>query len=44
MKFLKRFKTGWRNFWGTRYSVYENEKLIQEVILYHKKFYIIKKY
>ena len=44
MKFLKRFKTGWRNFWGTRYRVYENEKLIQEVILYHKKFSIIKKY
>ncbi len=44
MKFLRRFKIGWRNFWGTRYRVYENEKLIQEVILYHKKFYIIKKY
>ncbi len=44
MNFFKRFKIGWRNFWGTRYRVYENEKLIQEVILYHKKFYIIKKY
>lgn len=44
MKALKKFKIVWRNFWGTRYKVYEDDKLIQEVILYHKKFYIIKKY
>lgn len=44
MSLWKRFEIGWRNFWGTRYRVYENEKLIQEVILYRKKFYIIKKY
>ena len=40
MSFLKRFKIGWRNFWGHRYRIYENEELINEIILYKKRIYI----
>ncbi len=42
MSIWKKFKIGWRNFWGTRYRIYENEELIKEIIIYHKRIYITK--
>lgn len=44
MKYLKRFKIAWRNFWGTRYKIYDNEELVREIIIYKKRIYITKKY
>ena len=31
MSIWKKFKISWRNFWGHRYRIYENEELIKEI-------------
>ena len=36
---LQKFKVLWRNFWGTRYWVYEDDKREKELLIYHRRIY-----
>ncbi|MEG1582222.1 MAG: hypothetical protein RR334_03635 [Clostridia bacterium] len=31
----------WRSFWGNRYRVYKEDEKVAEVLIYHKKIYIL---
>lgn len=35
-----KFARLWRNFWGTKYWIVEDNKKTKEILLYHKKLYI----
>ena len=37
---FKKFKISWRNFWGSRYWIYEDETLTKELLIYHRKIYV----
>lgn len=39
---LQKFKVLWRNFWGTRYWVYEDDKREKELLIYHRRIYVKK--
>lgn len=36
------FKDIWKNFWGTKYWIIDNNKKVMEVLIYRKKIYIKK--
>lgn len=38
----KRFKDIWKNFWGTKYWIVQDNKKTKEILVYHKKIYIKK--
>lgn len=40
---MKQLKKMWVSFWGKRYWIYEDEKELCEILIYHHKIYIIKK-
>ncbi len=37
---INMFKIFWRNFWGSRYWIYENNTLTKEILVYHRKIYV----
>lgn len=37
---FKKFKILWRNFWGSRYWIFEDETLTKELLIYHRKIYV----
>lgn len=42
-KNTKSFWWHWKRFWGSYYRVYDsNNKLVKEILIYHKKIYLIK--
>lgn len=40
---MKRFLWKWKLFWGDCYKVYNDDKLIVQILIYHKKIYILEK-
>lgn len=40
--FLKRLSWFHKNFWGNRYRIFKNDKVIKEILVYKKRIYIIK--
>ena len=36
----KKIEIIWRNFWGSRYWIYENEILTKEILIYHRRIYV----
>lgn len=42
-KILKKIRKLWISFWGNRYRVFEDDKLINEILIYHKRIYILGK-
>lgn len=41
-KIFKRVCWTWKRFWGYRYRIIEDEKVIREILIYHRKIYILK--
>ena len=39
---MKKIKKLWINFWGHRYRVFEEDNKVCDVLIYHRKIYIIK--
>ena len=39
---MKKLRKLWINFWGHRYSVFEEDNKVCDVLIYHRKIYIIK--
>ena len=39
---LKKISWSWKKFWGYRYRVIKDDKVIQELLIYHRKIYILK--
>jgi len=39
---MKSLKNLWINFWGNNYRVYEDDKEVYRILIYHKKIYIKK--
>lgn len=37
---MRKIRTMWKNFWGNKYWIYENNILTKEILVYHKKIYI----
>ena len=37
-------KLSWfhKNFWGNRYRIIKDNKVIKEILIYHKKIYVLK--
>ena len=40
---IKKIRKLWISFWGNRYRVFEDDKLINEILIYHKRIYILGK-
>ena len=40
---MKKLKRLWINFWGNRYRVFEDDKVIKEILIYHRRIYILNK-
>jgi len=41
---MKKLKKLWINFWGHRYRVFEEDNKVCEILIYHRKIYIIKEW
>lgn len=39
---LKKIRKAWINFWGNRYRIYEKDREIYNVLIYHKRMYLTK--
>ena len=40
-KIIKKISWIWKNFWGSIYRVYEDDKKIKEILIYHKRIYLL---
>jgi len=36
---MKKFLKIWINFWGHRYRIFQNDRVIKEILIYHKRIY-----
>lgn len=41
-KFINKVSWLHKNFWGNRYKIIKDNKVIKEMLVYHKKIYILK--
>ena len=39
---VKKLRSLWRNFWGSKYRIYEDGVLTNELLIYHRKIYLKK--
>lgn len=39
---VKKLQSLWRNFWGSKYRIYEDGVLTNELLIYHRKIYLKK--
>ncbi len=39
---MKKLRKLWINFWGHRYRVFEEDNKVCDILIYHRKIYIIK--
>lgn len=38
----KKLRNIWKDFWGRKYRIYENDVLTNELLIYHRKIYLKK--
>lgn len=38
---MRNFSWKWKLFWGNCYTIYDDNKIINKILIYHKKIFIL---